>query len=170
MNRFCSALLCALLGTATASLADDAPLSVSIAAPLYGETRPISLHGRQPHFHVLLTNTSDAPLHFWREWCSWGYYALSFELTDEHGKTWIAHKKKTRWTYNFPDFWTLLPKDSLLIEVYFTDKDRWEGFLSRPTHLTMRAICEVRPDDESRKLDVWSGRVASEPHKYVITD
>src|SRR5689334_5393430 len=60
---------------------------------------------RRAHFHVILTNRSHQPQRIWTEGCSWGYYALSFELTDSAGKTWTVTKPLGKpWTINRPTF------------------------------------------------------------------
>ena len=126
---------------------------------------------RDPHFHVIISNTSDKPQRIWREWCSWGYYGLSFEFTDATGKTWIAKKKPRDWTRNLPDFWTVGARESLVLDVHFADAKTWDGFpqpqgASQP--FTMRAVFEFKPDDKSRQHSVWTGRAVSKADKYVF--
>jgi len=151
--------------------AADPPIAVSIAVPHRGTERVLEASGRNPHFHVIVSNVSDKPQRIWREWCSWGYYGLSFELTDSTGKTRIAKKKPRDWTKNYPDFWTIAAHESLVIDVNFADTDTWEGF-PRPQSVSqaylMRAVLEFRADDESRQHFVWTGRVVSKADKYVF--
>jgi hypothetical protein len=128
---------------------------------------------RRPHFHVLLTNTTDQPKRLFQEWCSWGYYALTFAFTDEHGETFPARKGPHAWTMNFPDYWTVPAHESLVIDVYFADREEWgDSFWLSPGHpkgeVTLKAIYQVRPDGESEKLGVWTGKIESKPVKCVI--
>lgn len=159
------------LSVLSSALAADSPIEISIAVPQRGNDRVLEYYGSNPHFHVIVSNVSDKPQRIWREWCSWGYDGLSFEFTDAAGKTWIATKKPGEWTKNFPDFWTIPPNESLVLEVFFADADVWEGF-PRPQGVseafTMRAIFEFQPDDQSRKHSVWTGRVVSKADKYVF--
>ena len=154
--------------------AAESPLSISIAVPIHTNDRTIYFGDKtKPHFPVIVTNTSTEPVRFWQEWCSWGYNALSFELTDKDGKTWIARKVGRQiWRRNFPDCWTLLPKESLVIDVFFADTEIWEGFpLDReghPHYYTMRVICSVQAEEDSRKLGVWTGRIVSPAQKYAF--
>jgi len=143
-------------------------ISVSIAIPWSFErrreiTRPWRLH-------VVLTNTSNQPQNIWKEWNSWGYYALSFEVTDEHGKTSIVRKGIKVWTVDGTDYWTLDPHESLVIDVDCAS-DEWEGFprpTKEPQSVAMRAIFEIKPDAASRKFSVWTGRVFSKVADYTF--
>lgn len=152
--------------------AEDSPIAVSIAVPLSenGE-RIIKYPERIPHFHVIVSNVSDKPQRIFQEWNLWGYHGLSFEITDMHGKKWVAKKKPTRFNMNFPEFWTLDPHQSMVMEVFFADLDTWEGFPlpeSGSQTVTMRAIFAFKPDDESRKLGVWTGSVVSKADKFTF--
>ena len=80
----------------------------------------------QSYFHVLLTNHTPAVAKFWDTWNSWGYFCLSFILTDPDGKTLIVRKKDRGWTRNYPAFLTLDPGATLVFEVDLRD-DTWEG-------------------------------------------
>ena len=68
-------------------------LEVSIAIPERNGKRVLEYSSRNPHFHVVVTNTSDKPQRLWREWCSWGYYCLYFELSDGKGRKWMPRKR-----------------------------------------------------------------------------
>ena len=169
-------LVCPFVLTAHAA---ESPLSISIAVPIHHDQRTIYFdHTSKAHFPVVITNISTEPVKFWREWCSWGYFALSFEITDEHGKTWAASKYNSKtgkpiyWNRNFPDFWTIQPKESLVIDVLFADTEIWGGFPlnpeGHPHFFTMRVICAVRSEEHSKKLGVWTGQIMSEPQKYAF--
>jgi len=151
----------------------DSPIAVSIAVPHHGTERVVGSgsYGRDPHFHVIVSNLSDRPQRIWREWCSWGYYALSFELSDENGKTWTVKKKPRDWTMNNPDYWTVEPHECLVLDVHFADTNIWEGF-PRPSGVsqafTMRAVFEIRPDKESHESAAWTGRAVSKADQYVF--
>jgi hypothetical protein len=177
------AALAASLSAAIAAMGDITPtntpapaerpsITVSIAIPEHGGQRAIRPVGRAPHFHVILANVSDQPQRIWREWCSWGYYALSFEAKSQSGKLWVAKKKPRAWSKNYPDYWTLAPHESLVIDVYFSDQATWDGFpqpQGESETFTISAVFEVKPDDASRKYGVWTGRAVSQPAKYAIS-
>src|SRR5215475_3831929 len=105
----------------------DSGIHVAIAIPQnrHGErTVNLSFLDRE-RFHVIITNTSHKPQRIWQEWCSWGYHALSFQLTDESGRTWTARKKLRAWSRNYPDYWTSGPQGSLVLDVALFDSDIW---------------------------------------------
>lgn len=167
----------ALALAATNSLAEDSPIAVYITIPTDNGERRIDnveyiFQDNAAHFDVIVTNTSDKPQRIWREWCSWGYYGLTFEFTDENGKKWFACKKGRGWTMNAPDRWTLEPHESMVIEVYFADSKIWQGF-PLPSNgsqtVTMQAILEFKPDDEAKQDDVWTGRVVSKAEKVIFS-
>jgi hypothetical protein len=91
-------ILFALVLVVANAAAEDSPISVSLAIPAHnGERRieHIEYKGKDntAHFPVIVTNTSDKQQRIWREWCSWGYFGLTFQFTDESGKKWVAEKK-----------------------------------------------------------------------------
>ena len=157
---------------ASAAFAAEEPLSIAIAVPIHDGKRTIgSDNEHKSHFPVIITNTSKKPVRFWQEWCSWGYNALTFELIDEHGNKRIARQGGTQiWRRNFPDFWTLRPNDSLVVDIYFSDTKIWDGFpvkIDSDSHTyTMRVLCDVKPDLDSKELKVWTGHIASASFKY----
>ncbi len=160
-------------------VAEEPPISVTIAVPRDRDRRAIRYHeSPDGHFHVILTNNSNEPQRIWKEWCSWGYYGLSFEISDGSGKTWIVKKKPRGWTRNFPDWWTLDPHDNLVIDIHFNDAGVWDGFpwpvdASQPYRqdasqtFKMRAVVDfARPDEFSKKYSIWTGRAVSKVDEY----
>src|SRR5262249_14768882 len=146
-----------------ALLSADEPsaLSVAIAIPKHGDERAIELRDPSAHFHVVLTNVSDKPQNVWREWCSWRYFNLTFEITDEHGKKTIAKKRNNNgWPRNCPDWVTLEPGETMVIDVEADNKKDWEGFPfpeDGKQTVTMRAVYEVQPDKQSAEHHIWTG-------------
>ena len=152
--------------------AEESPISVSIAIPSerYGG-RILYYRDKSTHFHVIVSNTSDKPRRIWREQCSWGYFGLTFEFTDDRGKKWTANKKQIPWRRNFPDWWILEPHESFVLDVYFGDPAIWEGFPNvgeNPQTVTIRAVFEFKPDDESLKNGIWTGRVVSKSDRFTF--
>ncbi|WP_165227914.1 hypothetical protein [Aquisphaera insulae] len=88
--------------------------------------RAIELSGPSRHFHVVITNVSPRSVRLWKEWCSWGYFNLSFRVTDEAGASVQARKKDRGWDRNFPDFDIIPPGSHHVREVTF-DPTTWEG-------------------------------------------
>jgi hypothetical protein len=153
------------LAAAELTRAGTPPITVAIAVT----SGPTQLNARDAtsHFHVVLQNTSDVPQRLWQEWNSWGYYSLSFELTDVAGKQWIVAKRRDmRWSRNSPTYETIEPGRQLIVDVYFGDAAQWEGFplqKGRQPIVQMRAIYEVLESPESKSYGAWVGRVESSP-------
>jgi hypothetical protein len=167
--------LCSILAVNSVFAAEDEPISVAISVPASSATngsRMIRSGAADAHFHVVVTNVSEKPQRVWRDDCSWGYAALSLEITDDTGKTWSAEKKPRGWLANEPFYWILEPHENLVIDVYFTNAATWNGFPDVQPHVrkvvSMRAIFDIKPDDESRRQGVWTGRVQSQSGKYTF--
>lgn len=146
-------------------------LAVAIAIPINHNQRSIHLGTKQP-FHVVVTNTSDKPLKLWREWCSWGYFNLTFEIDDGTGKVVTLKKKPRGWDKNYPDFQVLEAGDHHVIPVTF-DANVWElpfakAADNKPRQVKMRAVYEIQPDAHSKELGVWTGTVRSAYQTYAI--
>jgi len=168
---FLLSFMLTMMSIVVATAAGDSPITVSIAIPNNRHNERQLDYNTDKLFHVIVTNTSDEPIRIWREWCSWGYYGLSFEFTDATGKKWKAEKGLTAWTKNYPDFWSLEAHESLVLDVQFAKTNIWVGFphLQQPSQtFIMRAVFEFQPDDESHKYSIWTGKVASEAKTYVF--
>jgi len=133
--------------------------------------RSIDLYRPSDHFHVVITNVSKDPIRLWREWCSWGYYALSFRIADENGKTTEVRKGPRAWTRNAPDAAALAPGDHMVLEVAF-DQDTWPDAplpgKGNSREVRMKAVFAIQADEETKKAGVWTGEVASPEETYTI--
>ncbi len=119
---------------------------------------------------VVLFNQGDKPLHLWKDWCSWGWYNLEFEVTTKDGKKERLCKGLKDWCMNYPDFWTIGPKQALVRNVAFGSDD-WTGLadLDLGRHeVRLRAIYEVHQDEDAKEHGVWTGRITSEEHEYTL--
>jgi hypothetical protein len=137
-------------------------LSVSVA--LSDPARRVAYRQTGDHFHVILSNAAPRAQRVFQDWNSWGYYSLSFELEDMSGRRWVAKKKQVPFSKNFPSVWEILPGNNLVIDVYWGDEDTWQGFPPFGTEsrkVKIRAIFEVKPDPETKRYDVWTGRIVS---------
>lgn len=163
-------ILFALTLAAAQAMADDSPISISLAIPAQWGGRALEnfQDGHATHFHVIVSNVSGQPQRIWQEW---GYFGLTFELTDEQGKKWVARKCPRGWDKNFPSTWTLDPHESLVLDVYFTDTNIWQGFAMPKRNsqtVTMQAVLEFKPDENSRQIGVWTGRAVSKAEKVTF--
>lgn len=169
-----------LLGTVPVLLAGslqgedrtESPFSLSIAiGKRMGRQRSLEYRNAESHFAVVLRNTSDQPQRVWREWCSWGYFLLSFVVTDLAGKAVAVRRPARVWTKNFPDFEEILPGESLVRDIYFGN-DAWESFprseKADGNPFKLQAVFSSPADDQSKEHNVWSGKVVSPTLDIVV--
>ncbi len=133
-------------------------------------TRSSAKHGTQldcatknSYFHVVLTNTSVADASVWREWCSWGYSSLSFDIRTKGGQTYHITKRSAEWIKNYADPFVVSPGGHFVYAVRFEDKI-WQGFPKdwKNQKVTIRATYNVTDDDgQAKRLGVWAGKVIS---------
>lgn len=168
-------ILLALLNFAMLSQAAEPALAISIAVPSVdpGVERAIVANDIHSHFPVILTNTSDQPQRIATDWNSWGDHALSFEVTDESGNKSVARRTPVAYWKNVLHWWILQPGESMVMEVYFADPNKWQGFphpasFGKPQTATLPAIFEFEPQKTTSGDPLWSGRITSKPGKYVF--
>jgi len=163
-----------IAGPTNAADPQDEPITVSIAVPVHHQYRSLN---DGDHFHILVKNVSDKPVRLWTDRFSWGYDNLSFELIGDDGTITTIQRTPRSWTKNFPDWLEVAPGECWVIDVnWFTAKvkDIWEKAADRPESspkpklVKLRAVYEVHPDAESKKLGVWTGKVLSPVGTYAI--
>ena len=124
------------------------------------------------HFHVVLTNVSKEPISLWKEWCSWGYFDLSFEARDSTGKVVVISKKPRGWLKNFPCPVELAASEHWVVDVRL-EPAIWQNSPlsddSGKATIRLKAIYEIREDKESKEAKVWTGRVSSPELEYTIS-
>jgi hypothetical protein len=167
-------LLIAFAVRPLSALEDSAvALSARIVPTSFKETgtRAITLFDPSQHFAVVLTNVGKNPIRLWREWCSWGYFNLSFEAKDQNGAAFIVTKKPREWNKNYPD-WMIIPSgDHMVIEVTF-DGATWQNAPTPETGqqriVSLRAVYESVDSQEAKTNEVWTGKVLSPENTYTL--
>jgi hypothetical protein len=133
--------------------------------------RAIELYRSSQHFYVVVTNVSGESIRLWKEWCSWGYFNLSFQVTDEAGRSVEVRKQDRAWTKNFPD-WEIIPPGGHHVREVTFDPTIWEGSplpeANRHRAVRMRAIYEIRPEGATKEHRVWTGQVSSPEESYEL--
>jgi len=140
-------------------------------------------------FSVVLTNTSNHDLLLWKDWCSDGYFNLSFEFTDKDGKIIKVTKDPLRyWSRNFPDGFVVKPGRHFVLSVTLVSNDKgadkWINTKSLQNVMVMKAVYrnphftrsewkingQPASDDQWDGLigDSWTGVVESQPLKVTI--
>jgi hypothetical protein len=149
--------------------AESPSLSIRIVPTSHDETTGRAIQGP---FHVVVTNVSKQPVRLWKEWCSWGYYNLSFIAAERDGKTVAVKKWRRSFFANSPDWMILPPGDHLVFDVSFAAEAVWQDAplprANQPRRVLLRAVYEVTEDGMSKKFGVWTGRVASPEAVYTI--
>jgi len=118
------------------------------------------------HFHVVLMNDSQKPKRLFKEWNSWGYFALSFEIDGQ-----IVHQKGINWGENYPEYYTIFPQEHIVFNVDFSTNTWTNSPLldnNFPKKIKMRAIYEMEENEESREFKVWTGKIMSKEDIYTI--
>jgi hypothetical protein len=155
-------------------LASGPPFVLAVATGRAG----ITLAQRTPHdadlprrdFYVLLSNVSKQPKTVWEDWNSWGYQAISFELTTADGKKHVVSKRQQGFTMNFPSTVVIEPGENQVYVIHFDEW--WEIHPPIPKtdemSITLKAIYEVSPTPESAQYKVWTGRLESHDYKFLL--
>ena len=117
-------------------------------------------------FYVVATNRSTQPVQVWKEWCSWGYFALSFEVQSPDGSIARMTKKPRGWDKNFPDPF-LIPSGGhhvLMVSL----REGWEGQPTKDQKIRIRARYKIAagemPEDfwsPTKKWNIWNGEIVS---------
>ncbi len=159
----------------------ESPFEITLVIPQRLEHRQRQISKsftNKPEFHVLLKNISDEPQTLWNESCSWGYSNLSFEMVLDGRKIVIEKNPVIEWEKDFPDYWTLLPDEYYVFDIYITS-DIWNfpKIEEASKVVQLKAIYENTSssriihfkDKPDKKLDnFWTGQIESDPLEIVI--
>ena len=119
------------------------------------------------NFYVVISNKSLNSVRFWKDWCSWGFYNLAFDIKLNNGKVYYLEKVKNRvWDQNWPDYYIVPPNSYFVISVKFSSGD-WESFpdeVKNSDTILLNAIYSIPDDQEqyAKKYKVWMGKTESE--------
>ena len=120
-------------------------------------------------FYVVLTNASKQPQPVFEYWNSWGFRAISFELTTADGKQFTLTAKNHDFDMNFPSRHVVDPGEYQVFPIHFDQT--WQVQPALPSTdempITLKAIYSINPTAEATRFGVWTGRVES--HSYILT-
>ena len=109
-------------------------------------------------FYASLTNKSDRPLMVWKEWCSLGYFNLTFECTRGNGEVFALQRIFGYWTRSFPDPYWVKPGEFYSWPVVMDSN--WGGFpknWKNGVQVKIRAVyenvCDPNIEEMDRKRD-----------------
>jgi hypothetical protein len=116
-------------------------------------------------FALVLHNQTGAPISVWEEWCSWGWYSVSLDLTSPTGQKFKLTRGMRAWTMNGPSPFIIPPNQFYVWGVDLCD-GTWEGV---PTALfaphsewKMKARFHIDRSSEAKSMSVWTGTIESE--------
>jgi hypothetical protein len=121
-------------------------------------------------FYVVLTNVSTKPQPVFEYWNSWGYEAISFELTTTDGEVFALTTRSRDFDINRPSTFIVAPGEDQVFAVRFDGS--WQVQPALPTKaempITLKAIYSVTDTPEAAKYGVWTGRVESHTSSYIL--
>ncbi|EMJ93152.1 hypothetical protein [Leptospira alstonii] len=168
LSIFVISLVC--LGTFFLTLfaAAKKSLEVSIVMPGNDNEKRFMLYESSDKiiFHVLVKNVSDQEVRIWKDWNSWGYNNISFQIQTNRESIRIYKTQDRVWNKNFPDYWSIKPNEFVILNVNF-DVKTWpklrELNRSNPKNdqVKIKCIYEVKENVESKKYNVWTGSIES---------
>lgn len=148
------------------SQAADKPFSIAIVPSSHrseGGPQISWSDGSKESFYVVLTNKTDKEQRVFETSYSWGYYALSFEITMPSGEMVIVSRKPIFSSPNIPTTFMIQPNGHFVFEVTL-DK----GWIGKPdfgkdgqTNAKIKAIYELSARKRLKERGVWIGRIES---------
>lgn len=153
------------------------PLAVQ-AGELNAELRgndsrqPIFRDNYRNEIHFLLT-AEKGPVRVFQEWCSWGYFTRSFSAwaLDAVDKKYVFKRSnRMAWTKNYPATHNLKKGEFLITNVDLCD-GTWTvepDLPEKDLELSMIGHFEIKPDEETRKQKVFTGKLKTKPIKIVM--
>ena len=173
MIRSAFIIPCVAVIASSQVFANDWKLEI-VPTAVYPNRKVIDTKSGNSSFHVVLTNISKSDLSVWREWCSWGYFSLTFTGSLPDGKSFQISKKGRDWTKNYPDAYLVRPGQHFIWDVRFLP-EIWDGFPSewKNGEATIQAHFQQSKDSEpspKTKGDdtIWFGKVSSDPLKVEL--
>lgn len=99
-------------------------------------------------FLVLLENTSNHDIGIYRQWNSWGYYAIHFVVEGADGTQAVIKKGLRAWSRNYPDCFWLAPGITHAFPICFTS-DEWNGLEALSAKgARLKAVFQQKPVEE----------------------
>ena len=166
MRTLC-AIFTTLLICIYSSQAADKPFSIAIVPSshrLEGGPAISWSDDTKESFYVVLTNKTDKEQRVFETWNSWGYYAMSFEITLLSGEKVRVLRKPIFFTVNFPSTFIIPPKGHFVFEItldkdWIGKPDSWED---GQTKVKIKAVYEPSACKRLKERAVWIGKIESE--------
>ncbi|WP_061296132.1 hypothetical protein [Leptospira interrogans] len=139
-------------------------LEVSIAIPGNDKEKSLTINESSDKisFHVLVKNISNKEIRIWKDWNSWGYDNISFQIqTDQESIS--IYKEGKAWDKNFPDFWSVKPNEFVILNVNF-DVKTWPKLRElkfKNDKVKIKCVYEIKEDPYSKEYNIWTGKIES---------
>ncbi len=129
----------------------------------------ISIEGDKTHFHCSVENISNDTIRIFEDVSSWGYYNISFEFTDESGKTFRSTHAEKPWDKNSPMYQEIVPGSHMSFQIDLMTDSSIAGYWKNSPllikgnefKLKMKAVYSVEISEASQRSDVWTGTIES---------
>jgi hypothetical protein len=134
--------------------------------------QPIFRDNYRNGIHFLLT-ARNGPVRVFQEWCSWGYFTRSFAAwaLDAVDKKYVFNRSnRMAWTKNYPATHKLKKSEFLITNVDLCD-GTWTvepDLPEKDLELSVIGYLEIKPDKETRKQKVFTGKLTTKPIKIVM--
>jgi hypothetical protein len=162
------ALLLMCLSTPFAVRADE------LRAELRGNDsrQPIFRDNYRNAIHFLLT-AQRGPTRVFQEWCSWGYFTRWFtaQAVEGPGTKFVFKRSQQKiWTKNYPATHQIKKGEFLITNIDLCD-GTWTvepDIPEKDLELRLTGYLEIKPDEETRKQKVWTGKLSTRPIEIIM--
>jgi hypothetical protein len=163
-------LLLMILAGCVGTESPKSPFVLSVvptASSRTGGTISMALDRPWP-FYVVLTNISNEPKAVWEDGNSWGYYAISFEVSTDDGHKVIISKQPQIFGKNTPVAFLVRPGEHKVYEIRLNEDWAAHGTLRKTNEMsiTLKARYDVSPTPEGTERQVLTGHIES--HDYEL--
>ncbi|MDI7165475.1 hypothetical protein [Leptospira santarosai] len=140
-------------------------LEVSIAIPGNDKEKSLIIYESSDKiiFHVLVKNVSNKEVRIWKDWNSWGYDNLSFQIQTDQENINIYKTEEKEWYKNFPDFWSIKPNEFVILNVNL-DVKTWPKLKElkfKNDRVKIKCIYEIKEDPDTKQYNIWTGKIES---------
>jgi hypothetical protein len=171
MRSFYVAAVLSLLGCLCIPLVGQAG-ELQAELPGNDNKRPNFRDNYRNEIHFVLSAGKD-PVRVFQEWCSWGYFTRWFSAQVQGGPaTKYVFKRSNRkaWTKNYPATHEIKPGKFLITNVDLCD-GTWTvepDLPEKDLELRLTGYLEIKPDEETRKQKVWTGKLTVKPILIIM--
>jgi hypothetical protein len=163
------AILLPFLATSRAAGVKPAQLSAELRG--HDNRQPIFRERYRGPVFFLLTAQQDK-IKIFQEWCSWGYFTRWYSARQIGGKAkdYVIKRRSRGWTKNFPATHEL-KKGQFIINSTDLCDGSWlvePALPKKDLQLKLTGHFEIKPDKESDKQKVWTGKLSTKSIEIIV--